>query len=314
MRAVIIHNPSTGVNQHALPLDAAIEQLRALGWTIERRETQRAGDATRLARAAANENFDAAFAVGGDGTLNETLNGLLGSQTALGTLPLGTANVWAREMGLPLHDMPRAAALQAHAPTRWVDVGIAQSGEGAATLAPRAFLLCSGAGFDAAIVREVETQRAAKRRWGKLFFLFVGFRQALRYRGRRVIVTVDGQTYKRRVIQTLVSNAQLYGALTRIPPDARVDDGLLDVTLLHGDNALHTAWHFARLGVGLYNQQPDIEHLRGRAIEIRGDKLSAHVDAEPFGSTPLKIKVQPRAARVLAPETATRGLFTRGQA
>ncbi len=312
MRAVIIHNSSAGVNAHASPLHAALNELRAAEWDIVMRETQRAGDATRLARAAANENFDAAFAVGGDGTVNEVLNGLLSSETALGVLPFGTANVWALEMGLPLHDMPRAAALQAHAPPRWVDVGIAQSGEGAEALAPRAFLLCSGAGFDASIVREVETQRAAKRRWGKLFFLFVGFRQALRYRGRRVTVTVDGQTYKRRVIQALISNAQLYGALTRIPPDARVDDGLLDVTLLHGDNALHTIWHFIRLGAGLYNQQPDIEHLRGRAIEIRGDKLAAHVDAEPFGATPLKIKVQPRAARVFVPETATRGLFARG--
>ncbi len=309
MRAVIIHNPTSGTNDHRAALAAAIDSLRALNWQIETWETQRGGDATRLARAAATANWDAAFAVGGDGTVNEVLNGLLGSQTALGVLPLGTANVWALEMGLPLHDMPRAAILQATAPARWVDVGIAQGGEGTEIFGPRAFLLFSGAGFDAAIVREVETQRAVKRRWGKLFFVLVGFRQALAYRGRRVTVTIDGARYKRRILFAITSNAQLYAALFRVPPDARVDDGLLDVTLFHGDNALHTAWHFIRLGAGFFQQQPDIERLRGREIEIRGAELPVHLDAEPVGATPLRIAVRPRALRVLVPETANRSLF-----
>ena len=134
-------------------------------------------------------------------------------------------------------------------------------------------------------------------------------RQALQFRGRRVTVTIDGETYKRRVILALVSNAQFYGALIRIPPDARVDDGVLDVTLFHGDNALHTAWHFIRLGTGFFKQQPDIERIRAREIEIRGAALPIHLDAEPVGTTPLQIKIQPRAVRVLVPETATKNLF-----
>lgn len=311
MRAVVIHNPSSGVNQHASPLQSAIQQLRAVGWEIVARETLQGGDATRLARQAVAENFDAAFAVGGDGTVNEVLNGLLGSQTALGVLPLGTANVWALEMGLPLNDMPRAALLQANAPTRWVDVGMAQGGKGKETFGPRAFLLFSGAGFDASVIREVEGQRAVKRRWGKLFFVLVGVRQALQYRGRRVTVTIDGVAYKRRVLFAITSNAQLYAALFRVPPDARVDDGLLDVTLFHGDNALHTAWHFIRLGTGFFQQQPDIEHLRGRDIEIRGATLPVHLDAEPVGVTPLHITIHPCAVRVLVPETATQNLFVK---
>lgn len=310
MRAVVIHNPSSGVNQHASPLNDAVAKLRALGWEILLCETQAGGDATRLARQAVEGNFDAAFAVGGDGTVNEVMNGLLGSQTALGVLPLGTANVWALEMGLPLNDMVRAAALQANAPTRWVDVGIAEGGEDEQKFGPRAFLMFSGAGFDASVVQEVEAQRAIKRRWGKLFFIFVGLRTALQYRGRRITVTVDGETIKRRVLLALTSNTQLYGALIRMPPDARIDDGLLDVTLLHGDNALHAAWHFIRLGAGFYKQQPDIEHLRGRDIEIRGATLPVHLDAEPVGSTPLRIIIKPRAVRVLAPETAVQGLFS----
>ncbi|TAH52320.1 MAG: diacylglycerol kinase family lipid kinase [Chloroflexota bacterium] len=305
MRAVIIHNPSSGMTTHRAALDAALNCLRELGWQVNARETEARGDATRLGRQAAEQGYDAAFAMGGDGTLNEVLNGVLNSETAVGVLPLGTANVWALEMGLPLDNLARAAQLQAEATPRAIDVGIAK-GEG---FGPRAFLLSCGAGLDAAVISQVENDRDKKRRFGKLFFLALGAREALQYRGRRVRVKVDGITYYRRVLLALTSNTQLYGAMVRLPPAARVDDGLLDVTLLHGDNALHAAWHFARLGAGFFEQQPDIEHYRGRAIEIRGDKLPVHVDAEPVGTTPVQIRVKPRALRVLVPETANRNLF-----
>jgi diacylglycerol kinase (ATP) len=306
VRAVIIHNPTSGMNSHRTGLDAAMDSLRGLGWEVMARETLRGGDATRFAREAAEKGFHVALAMGGDGTLNEVLNGVLNSSTAVGVLPLGTANVWALEMGLPLDNLVRAAELQANATARVIDVGMVR-GKG---FAPRAFILSCGVGLDAAVINQVEKDRDNKRRFGKIFFLAVGLREALQYRGRRVNVKVDGITYRRRVLLALTSNTQLYGAMVRLPPDARIDDGLLDVTLLHGDNVLHTLWHFIRLGAGFFHREPDIEHHRGRSIEIRGESLPVHVDAEPIGTTPIQIHVKPRALRVLVPETANPGLFT----
>lgn len=306
MRAVIVHNPTSGMTSHRAALDGAMRTFGALGWEVNALETQTGGDATRLAREAAKQGCHAAFAMGGDGTLNEVLNGVLHTGTAVGVLPLGTANVWALEMGLPLDNLPRAAELQATAQPRTIDVGIAQgSGFG-----PRAFILSCGVGLDAAVIGAVEKDRENKRRFGKLFFLAIGLREALQYRGRRVHVRVDGVSYRRRVLLALTSNTQLYGAMVRLPPDARIDDGLLDVTLLHGDNVMHTLWHFFRLGAGFFEREPDIEHHRGRAVEIRGDNLPVHVDAEPVGTTPVKIRIKPRALRVLVPSTARRELFT----
>lgn len=155
----------------------------------------------------------------------------------------------------------------------------------------------------------MEHQRELKRKLGKLLYIAIGLRRALTYRGRRVTVIADGWALKRRVLLTLVSNAQLYGAAMRIPPTAQVDDGRLDLTLLHGDNALHVAWHFIRLGAGLYQRQPDIEQFPVREVEIHGAKLPVHVDAEPVGSTPVRISIRPRALRVLVPESANRALF-----
>lgn len=295
---------------HRAALDAAMDTLRGLGWEVTARETQAGGDATRFARAAAEQGIEIALAMGGDGTLNEVLNGLLGSQTAVGVLPLGTANVWALEMGLPLDDLARAAQLQADATPRVIDVGLAK-GKG---FGPRAFVLSCGVGLDAAVINQVENDRANKRRFGKLFYITLGLREALQYRGRNITVNVDGKIFRRRVLLALTSNVQLYGAMVRIPPDARIDDGWLDVTLLHGDNVLHTAWHFLRLGMGFFKREPDIEHYRAHQVEIRGDNLPVHVDAEPVGATPLRIQVQPRALHVLVPETANRELFASNKA
>lgn len=304
MRAVIIHNPTSGTNNHRA-LDDVMESLRGLGWQVSAQETLTGGDATRLAREAAAEGLDVVFAMGGDGTLNEVLNGTLDTNTAVGVLPLGTANVWALEMGLPLDDIVRAALLQANAWPRAIDVGIAK-GKG---FAARAFILSCGVGLDAAVIRQVENDRDNKRRFGKLFFLAIGLREALQYRGRKVNVKVDSITYRRRVLLALTSNVQLYGAMVRIPPDARIDDGLLDITLLHGDNVFHTLWHFIRLGAGFFAQETDMEHHLGRSIEIRGDALPVHVDAEPVGTTPVLIRIKPRALRILIPETANKSLF-----
>jgi len=116
MRALLIHNPSAGMRTDYSALQSALVVMREAGWEVEARETQAGGDAINLARQAAQSDYGAVFAVGGDGTLNEVMNGVLGSDTALGVLPYGTANVWAKEMGLPLNDMAAAARVQVYAP------------------------------------------------------------------------------------------------------------------------------------------------------------------------------------------------------
>src|SRR5512142_833260 len=105
-------------------IERAMLVLRESGWSIELVETARQGDARFLAREAAERQLDAVIAVGGDGTVNEAVNGLVDSPTALGVLPLGTANVWAKEMGLPMGNLEAAALLLAGAIMRTIDVGI----------------------------------------------------------------------------------------------------------------------------------------------------------------------------------------------
>lgn len=302
MRALLVHNPSAGIKTDFRAVDAAADELRKVGWEVEARPTTSSGEATIFAREAAKSGCEAAFAVGGDGTVNEVLNGVIGSKTSLGVLPYGTANVWAKEMGLPLNEMTAAARLQAKAPSIRIDAGRVE-GE---SIGSRAFLLWCGVGFDAHITAEIEPQRALKRRLGALIFGVVGVQAAFTFRGRRAQIDVDGEMHRTRLLLALASNTQLYGGVVRISPEAKLDDGLLNLAIFHGTGAWMTAWHLVRVFLGWHLKSIDVDHLRAREILIRAPKLPVHVDAEPIGFTPVRISVIPHAVRILLPATANR--------
>ncbi|MGE5141028.1 MAG: diacylglycerol/lipid kinase family protein [Rudaea sp.] len=308
MRALLIHNPSAGTRTLQADIQSAIATFTRAGWEVALEETQAGGDATRLARQCAEDGFPAAFAVGGDGTINEVLNGLVGTETALGVLPYGTGNVWAKQMGFPIGTLASSAKLQLESEVRCIDVGEAE-GDG---FGPRYFVLWCGVGFDADIAAEIERDRPLKRRLGALAFWVVGTRRAFTFRGRRARITIDGQRRQARVLMALASNAQLYGGIVRVSPAARLDDGLLDLAVFEGTGLWRTAWHLLRVFLGWHLNVPDVEHYQGREITIQARGLPVHLDAEPVGKTPVRITVKPGAVRVLVPPTANKALFGNG--
>src|SRR5947209_17593376 len=147
--AVIIANPTSGnggfplQNRH---FDETLAFLRNQGWKAELWYTQSAGNGEQLARKAVKQQVNLVIAAGGDGTINEIIQGLAGSETALGVLPSGTVNVWAREMGIPL-DGTRARDILVHGQTRRVDLGCVNG---------RYFLMMVGIGLDGTITEAVE--------------------------------------------------------------------------------------------------------------------------------------------------------------
>ncbi len=305
MKARAIYNPSAGMRTAYADLDRAINELRAHGWTIDLAETTQPKDAMKIARMAAEEKLDAFIAVGGDGTMNEAANGLVGSDTALGVLPMGTANVWAKEMGLPLGDLVTAARRLRDADMRLIDVGEVHSEK----IAPRVFVLWSSAGLDAAVTRRVEPQRELKRKWGALFFWIEGVREAWGFRGKRARLIFDQKRVRQRVILALAANAQLYAGITRIAPNAKVDDGLLDLVVLKGTGTWSTAWHVFRVLLRLHVHDPQTDLYQLASVKISAKQLPVQVDGEPIGMTPVEIRVRPRALKVLVPKTANKDLF-----
>ncbi len=292
-RTLIIVNPFAG---QAAALRQNIEAARAVwqthGWTVDIATTHQAGDGTRLAREAAQQGYDIVAAAGGDGTINEVINGLAGTRTALAALPVGTVNVWVRELGLPLE--PRAAAealLQAQ--RRRIDLG--RAGE-------RYFLLMAGVGFDAAVVNEVRSDE--KRRLGALAYVVRAFDLALRYRGRRARIWLDGRIIRGRVLLVVIGNSQLYGGVFKITARACINDGLLDVCIIKGDSLAEAPLRLLSILRQRYNLDPRIEYHRARTIHITArEPLPVQVDGDQSGFTPMTFTVAPGALYALLPHT-----------
>jgi diacylglycerol kinase (ATP) len=291
-RALIVYNPSAGqAESFEQELRAAATLWQHHGWQVELRPTSGPGDGTRIAREAAAQGWHVVVAAGGDGTINEVVNGLVGTQTALASLPVGTVNVWIREIGLPLHPRATAEALL-RAQVRRIDLGRAGN---------RYFLLMAGVGFDAAVVEEVRPPE--KRRLGALAYALRAVFVALRYRGERVRVVLDGRRVGGRMLLVVIGNSQLYGGIVKITARAVIDDGLLDVCIIKGSSFLSAPLRFASILMRRYNLDPKIEYHRARSVRVESRRrLPVQVDGDHIGQTPMTFEVVPGALRALLPE------------
>jgi diacylglycerol kinase (ATP) len=298
IRAVIVFNPIAGqAASFEQDIHAARDIWREHGWQVDMRPTAGPGDGTRIAREAAEQGYDVVVAAGGDGTVNEVVNGLANTKTALAALPVGTVNVWVREIGMPLQ--PRAAAeaiLQAQ--VRAIDLG--RAGE-------RYFLLMGGVGIDAAVTAEVRPEE--KRRFGVLAYLKTTLSVLGRYRGTAARITVDGRTIRGRVLLVVLGNSQLYGGVVKITARASLDDGLLDVCIIKGNSLWSAPFRILSIVTQRYNLDPKIDYHRAREVKIVARRqLPVQVDGDHIGYTPMEFAAAPGALYALLPPTMSEEL------
>lgn len=299
MRAKVVVNPTSGPWNVQRELPSVLSHLEEHGWRATVHLTKQPGEATVFAQRARDEGLDAIFVVGGDGTVNEVINGLAEGTVALGVLPGGTGNAWAKELGLPTrsprHWSPLVDSVRALVPgtVRRIDLGKANG---------RYFLQWAGLGLDAEVTYAMEPRSRRQRRLGALAYVVAGVSIAITMAGIRTRIYIDDQLIYRRSILIVISNSQLYGGKVRIATDAQLDDGLLDLNVFAGTgfgSAIRTT-----LGVitGLHVHDPRYSLYQGRSIRIETDKpMALHVDGEPLGTTPLECEVVPRALSVLIP-------------
>lgn len=292
--ARIILNPLAG---HAEDI-SGIERARALweahGWTVDWFTTEYAGHATALARDAAAAGCDLVLAAGGDGTINEVINGIAGSRTALAALPVGTGNVWVRETKLPLRPEAAAAALLDGAPYA-LDLGQAGS---------RYFLLMAGVGFDASVTRTIRPE--LKRRLGIMAYLVQAMTIARDVRGTRARIVLDGRPVKGHVLMVVIGNSRLYGGFLQITHQASLTDGLLDVAVIKGQSARSAPIHILSFLLRRHHFNPDLAYYRACEITVSGSvPLDVQVDGELIGVTPMTFRVVPGALQAwLSPAAA----------
>jgi diacylglycerol kinase (ATP) len=283
---VVIANPAAGNLETIRDCQERVESIVGR-WPV--RITSHAGEAAALARHAVEEGFGRIVAAGGDGTVNHVANGIAGSDAALGILPMGTVNVFAMELGLPVNDLHRCWEIIQIGTTRLVDLPSANG---------KYFVQLGGIGLDAQAVKE--TTLAFKRSLGPLSYLISAAHIAARQPPKLLIESQDAPVQEGSFV--LVGNGRLYGGPFPFFKQAVVDDGLLDVVLFKRLGFLEILKYLHDVVFSSDIRVPEIEYFQTRQLRVSSEQdVPVEVDGELAGNCPVDFQMHEKALPVLSP-------------
>lgn len=247
--------------------------------------------------AAAADGYDAVVAVGGDGTLHEVVNGVMRSESpvAVGHIPCGTGNDFARSIRLP-KDPERAWQVCQRGHTVMIDVGMVND---------RAFLNVAGFGFDAAVAQEVTERAETTKATGTIPYLAAVFKLLRTYRPRPLGLEIDGKQMTAPIFFGAIGNGSTYGGGMKICPGAECQDGLFHVCLAGDFSRAEALINLVRVFWGGHVNHRKCTYLTAREITVHGDPtVLVHADGQMIGSLPVSLRVIPRALKFICPDTS----------
>ncbi len=292
--ARVIVNPTAGAGRAAKEWRQISRWLKNVGLSFEHDITESPGHATELAKSAAEKGYELVVSVGGDGTINEIVNGLYDSgsikDVTLGIISTGTGSDYIRSVGLT-RQFQEACQRLVNPRKLLVDLGMAEyAGNGRKV--KRLFVNCAGLGFDAEIVRAT-TQRF-KAMGGKPSYLAGLLTTFLLYRNRTVTLSVDGKTEERKVCTVLVSKGKYAGGSMLVAPHADPADGFLDVLIIGELSKADLLWSLPRIYRGTHLTHPKVTLKKARDIYIQSIRqTSLQADGEILGEIPVRFQVLP---------------------
>ena len=281
---IVILNPAAGNGQATQEQ----ERIQSIVGNCPVRVTSHCAEAEALARRAAEEGFEKVVAAGGDGTVNEVINGIAGSSVALGLLPIGTVNVFAMELGLPSRNLELCWDIIQSNNVRLVDLPSANG---------RFFVQLAGVGLDAQVVKE--TSQAFKRSFGPLSYLISAAQIAVRQPPKLFIgsesTSVDEASF------VLIGNGRLYGGPFPFFKHAIIDDGLLDVVLFKRLGYLEIIKYLQDVVFRSDIRSPDIEYFQTKHLRVTSAQdVPLELHGELAGNCPVDFRIQEKALQVLA--------------
>ncbi len=302
--ALLIHNPNAGGGgeDRRQQLDEARRILATGGIEADLAETTGPGDATEIALRAGKEGRQLVIACGGDGTLNEVVNGLArqsnGHRVPLALLPGGTANILAKELTLPW-DIPRAAERLVHGTVREIALGLAtpiNEPEKA-----RYFLSVAGAGPDGRITYAVDLELKAK--MGIFAYWWQGAREVLNYKFPRFTVKTKDQSIEASLV--IVGRTKHYGGPFKITTEADLYEDQFELAVLTTQSGLRYLSYLPTLWFGDLRKAEGVHFVKADTLLCEptdGEPVYAQVDGEPLSRLPVEFKIVPRALKLLVPE------------
>jgi YegS/Rv2252/BmrU family lipid kinase len=286
-RITMIHNPTSG-SWNARRLHRFVESLAAEGMSIDIRRTRKRGDGKALAAAIAPGDADVLVIAGGDGTINEVVNGLTAISLPVAILPLGTANVLAAELGISARSSRLARSILEG---RTSEVCLSRANG-------RLFTMMVGVGFDAHVVAGVNCR--LKHILGKTAYILAFARTVWKFPYRRYEVIVDGRAY--RAASVVIANGHFYAGRFTCAPGARLHEPDLHVCLFLRTGRWSTLRYAISLLLGTLHRRRDIEIVRGRTIEVHGEPGEpVQCDGDAATTLPLTVDATGEKLRFLTP-------------
>ena len=308
-RTFLVVNPRSANGQVQRRWDELAATVRSGFGEFEHAFTTARGDATKLARKALGEGYDMIVALGGDGTMNEVVNGFFEDGKAvnpdaiLGEIPMGTGGDFRKTAGIPKEAAAAAAALKGTATMR-VDAGRLSLVDAAGRYAVRYFINIASFGIGGLVDSIVNS--SSKALGGKASFFLATARAAVRYKNKLVRLSLDGGTpMERRIYNVAVANGRYFGGGMQVAPNALLDDGLFDVVSLGDFGVAEAALQVRHIYKGTHLGMPKVEHWRARHVEAEpvdgADTVLLDVDGEQPGSLPSKFEMLPGAIKLKVP-------------
>ncbi len=302
-RAFVIVNPVAANGRVATQWPTVREHLASLGLAFDFRLTERPLHATEIAREAVRAGYSPIVAYGGDGTLMEVVNGLLGEPGQPSTVPLviipgGTGSDFVRTLGIA-HDYRQACARFMGGTERLVDVGYAVFRGFDGSERRVYFANVAGLGFDGEVVERV--QRSSKALGGTLTYLTNLFLTLVYYQNKHVSLRFDGEVQDRRMNSVLVCNGRYFGGAMYIAPPADVQDGEFDLVILGDFSKPELVVNVPRVYKGTHLTHPKVQIHKAREVHAEAkERMLVQADGELVGQAPASFRVIPRVLRVIA--------------
>jgi len=290
MKIKLIINPEAGRKKTEKVIPAIKEILRDKKLDFDIDVTRRPGEAIHLSQNAAKNNFPIIVAIGGDGTVNEVVNGMIDSESALGVIPLGFGNDFAKGMGIPFKLQEACFALS-DGVIKHIDIGKINN---------RYFVSGLGIGFDAWVAWESRKIRQFfPSRW---VYLYTAIKGLFRCKPTLVNINLIDRRWDKKVLLVAVGNGRSCGGGFLLTPEAQFDDGLMDVCIVEGVSKLRLFIHFPKALKGTHIRLPYVTTLKTERLTIDSSSLLlAHADGEILEDRFYQIEILPRKLRVIIP-------------
>lgn len=288
-KAALITNPAAG-RYSSRKISGAVDVLKRCGIEAVVYKSRRIGDCTVQAARAVKDGVDFVIAVGGDGTINEVINGLAYTGMPLAALPLGSANVLAKEIQLPER---MEKALKAIVSGKQIKIHLGKAGN-------QYFLLMCGVGFDAEVVRQVDLK--LKKTIGKLAYVVTGLQLLASPPDCRLEIDADGKVYSGATV--IISNAKHYGGPFIVAPQADLTEPNLDLCLFPSHGRLKLVRYALGIALGLHKRNKDVIRLKAKKIYVKpknSDFGSIQADGDVIGRAPCSFCIAENALELIVP-------------